>query len=156
MSVKSRFLIVKKKDTNTVKFLDYNHLDGYYLTAKEAIKFQDAIEISRMVIINPSFTSKIAVMKMESKFENLLNLIDRIFNEENDDEDADETYRLALDRVEKFRRELLAKYKKLIEEEKLELMLKKISILEQEIKLRLKYFDYYKEEVKEETKGRSR
>lgn len=151
MSVKSRFLIVRNTDEINLKYFDYNSIKGYCLTAKEVVHFKDAIEISRMVVINPAFKSLIAMKKLESKFEKLISFIELICREE--DDDSDESYQLALDEAERFKKILETKYRTLITQEKYELMKKKISILENELKLRIKYFEYYK---KEEQKGKSK
>lgn len=153
MSVISRFYVNKDKINGKVKYFDYKNLDGYCLTAKEVVHFQDAVEISRLIVINPEFASSIAMKKIEKKFNRLINLIDVICND--DDEESDDSYRLALDEVAKFKSELKTKYRKILKEKEYELLLKKIDILEQELKLRIKYLEYAQEENIEE-KGKSR
>ena len=61
----------------------------------------------------------------------------------------------ALDQAEKFRMELINKYKKYIQEEKFALLEKKIAILEDELKLRIKYHVKDYEDTKE-LEGKSR
>lgn len=153
MSVKSSFSIVKGSNPINIKYFNDN-ATGYCLTAKDVVYFQDAIAISRLVFFEPFFSSKIAKMKIEGKFERLINLINLISQDEDDGED-DDVYRLALDEVEKFKKELKTKYRRLLKQEEIDLMVKKVTILENELNLRIKYFDYYKKE-KEESKGRAR
>ena len=52
------------------------------------------------------------------------------------EDESSKVYRIALDEAEKLKQKLLNKYKKFLAEEKLELMIKKIKILEDELKLR--------------------
>ena len=52
------------------------------------------------------------------------------------EDESSKVYRIALDEAEKLKQKLLNKYKKFLAEEKLELIIKKIKILEDELKLR--------------------
>lgn len=151
----NKYLIVKDDKSKEVTFFDYNKIDGYNLTAKKKLKFVDSIEINNMVVIKKSFIDKIVNKKISTKFDRLINMIQIVCDNEEDDETG-EGYRIALNEAEKFKMELWNKYKKFISEEKLDLMLKKIDILEDELKLRLNVLmDYY---AKEESinKGRGR
>ncbi len=135
MAITSKFLVVKNKDSKEIKYFDYDKLDGYQLQGKKDIRFVDAININRMIIINPTFIEKIATKKMNAKFERFVKLI-QVVCEVGDDDTSGETYLLALNEAEKLKREFLNKYRKLVSEEILELLLKKIGILENEVKLR--------------------
>ena len=136
MAVTSRFLIVKEKNSKDIKYFDYNKLDGYNLTTKKDVHFADAIDVNRVMIINPTFIDKIATRKINTKFNKLINMM-QVVCEVGDEDESGEGYRIALDEAEKLKMELWNKYKKFISEEKLELMIKKIEILEDELKLRL-------------------
>lgn len=136
MSINQRFLIVKDSNTKEIKYFDYEKLDGYNLKAKENAHFQDAIDVSRMIIIQPSFIDKIATKKLNAKFDKLINMMSVVCDMEESDASG-ECYHLALDEVNKLKMELINKYKKYISAEKLELMQKKIEILEDELKLRI-------------------
>ena len=155
MAVTSRFLIVKEKDSKEVKYFDYDKIEGYNLTTKNDVHFADAIDINRVIIINPSFIDKVATKKINTKFNKLINMM-QIVCEVGDEDESGEGYRIALDEAYKLRMELLNKYKKFISEEKLELMLKKIEILEDELKLRLNLLLNDKVMDEELDKGHSR
>ncbi len=160
MAINQRFLIVKDKDSKEIRYFDYDKIDGYDLTAKKDVKFEDAINISRIIIINPSFSEKIATKKMNSKFTELLNLLNYVITNEDSDEDGT-NLDIVLDRVSKFKRELFNKYSKYVQEEKLKIMLKKVEIIEREVKLRkeavmLKLEQRLSMEMQEEKIGKSR
>lgn len=135
MAVVSKFLVVKNKDEKDVKFFDREKLDGYNLTIKKNVHFADAIDVNRVMIINPTFIDKIATRKINTKFNKLINMM-QIVCEVGDEDESGEGYRIALDEAEKLKQELWNKYRKFITEEKLALMMKKIEILEDELKLR--------------------
>lgn len=155
MAINNRFYIVKDKDSKEIRYFDYEKLDGYNLKAKEKIHFEDAIDISRMIIINPTFIEKIATKKINGKFDKFINMMSIVCSMEDSDETG-ECYRIALDEANKLRMELLNKYKKYISEEKLELMLKKIEILEDELKLRLNIMESSMNRDEERQRGRGR
>ena len=151
----TKFLIVKDKDTKEVRYFDYDKIDGYKLKAKKNTNFFDDINVSRVIIINPSFSEKIANKKMDAKFERLLTMMNIVCEEDDTGEGLD----IVLNEANKFRMELINKYRKYIEAEKLELMLKKIEIIEKELKLRKKAIEYtmgYGEYEDELTTGKSR
>lgn len=157
MSINQRFLIVKEKNSKEIKYFDYDKLDGYNLRAKENVHFNDAIDINRMIIINPSFIEKIATKKLNAKFDKLINMMSYVCDMDEEDETG-EGYRIVLNEANKLKMELFNKYKKYLAEEKLELMLKKIEILEGELKLRLDALYNSLEEMEklEQNKGRGR
>lgn len=154
MAESSRFLIVKEKDSKEIKYFDYDKLDGYNLKAKKDLHFMDAIDVSRIIIINPSFIEKIATKKINAKFDRLINMIQVICD--NDDDDTGEGYRIALDEANKLKMELWNKYKKYLAKEKLDLMIKKIEILEDELNLRLNILMNSLYEQENLNKGHSR
>ena len=77
---------------------------------------------------------------------------------ETDDDSAGTAYREGLNEISKLRLEAYTKYRKYMEEEEFTLVMKKLDILEQELKLRLyyleqNYLNYYENE---RTEGKSR
>lgn len=153
----TKFLIVKDNRTKQIKYFDYDKIDGYNLRAKKNYNFFDDINVSRVIIINPSFSQKIARRKMNSKFERLLTMMQVVC----EDDDTGEGLDIVLDEANKLKMELINKYRKFLEAEELELMYKKIEIVEKELDLRKKaivYTNGYGEYEKDEelTTGKSR
>ena len=69
------------------------------------------------------------------------------------DDESGEAMDIALDEIEKFRSTVRNRYKEYMEKEKYDLLLKKIEIVENEIKIRKQYL--YKEDISlSEGKGR--
>ncbi len=134
----TKFLIVKDNKSKQIKYFDYDKINGYNLKAKKNYNFFDDINVSRVIIINPSFSEKIAKKKMRMKFEKLLTMMQIVC----EDDDTGEGLDIVLDEANKFKMELINKYRKYVEEEELELMYKKIEIVERELKLRKKAIEY--------------
>lgn len=155
MAITNRFLVVKEKNSKEIKYFDYDKLDGYNLQAKKDLHFLDAIDVNRIIIINPSFIEKIATRKINAKFDRLINMI-QVVIDVGDEDESGEGYRIALDEAEKLRMELWNKYRKYLSEEKISLWTKKIEILEDELKLRLNVLMNTLYEKEELNRGHSR
>ncbi|MBR3661386.1 MAG: hypothetical protein IKN63_05785 [Bacilli bacterium] len=127
-----RYLVVKEKNKKTVSYFEYDKLDGYGMIPKNKnIKLRDAINVNKMVIINPSFIEKLINKKINSKIKKLIDLISTIY--ENDDDDPAGSLMQALNEVEKFKREMINKYLNYMSKEQVDLLEKKINILETEV-----------------------
>ncbi len=147
-----KFLVVKKNDSKEIKYFEYKKIKGYNITPKNNVKFEDAINVDKMILINPSLIEKMVDKKVKRKFNYLINLMSIVCD--SDDETGSGLY-LALDEAEKLRNELYNKYKKYIKEDKFELLEKKISILEDELNLRIKYL-IFNMERENQMEGKSR
>lgn len=132
-----RYLIIKEKDKKEIVYLESKDLKGYKITSKNKnIKLKDAINVSKMIIINPSFIEKTINKKINNKFKKLIDLLTDIC--ENDDDPSGNLMH-ALNEIEKFKRELINKYIEYLNKEQLKLLDKKIKILEQQITSRIYY-----------------
>ena len=152
MAKEERFLVIKNKDSKEIKYFEYEKIKGYNITPKNNVKFEDAINVNRMILINPTLIEKMVDKKVKRKFDYLINMMSIVCD--NEDETGEGLY-LALDEAAKFRNELFNKYKNYIKDEKFQLLEKKIAILEDELNLRIKYLilNIEKENSKE---GKSR
>ena len=149
-----KYLIVKSKNDKTITYFEYDKMEGYDLSPKKGVKIEDAINVNKVVIINPSLASKVANKKVDIKFRKLLQLLNIIFET---DDDTGTAYREGLNEISKLRLELLTKYKKHMEQEQFELTEKKLGILEHELKLRLYYLEQnYENTYSNSMEGKSR
>lgn len=149
-----KYFIVKDKNSKAITYFEYDKIEGYDLSPKKGIKIEDAINVNKVVIINPSLANKVAKKKMDLKFRKLLQLLNIIFES---DDDTGTAYREGLNEVSKLRLEVLNKYRKHLEEEDVEIMEKKLGILEHELKIRLFYLEQtYENQISNELNGKSR
>ena len=126
------YLIIKEKNKKHISYFEYDKLDGFNMTSKSKnIKLKDAINVNKMVIINPSFVEKLINKKINVKIKKLIDLISNIYA--SDDDDPAGTLMLALNEVERFKREMINKYMNYMTTEQLMLLDKKIKILESEV-----------------------
>lgn len=150
--ISKRYHIIKNREDKSITYFEYDKLDGYDLSPKKNAKIEDAINVNKIVIINPSLANKVAKKKVDIKFKRLLKLLNIIF--ETDDETGS-AYHQGLDELERLRQELVDKYKKYLEDDEFDTMDKKLGILEHELKVRLFYLEKDLEfEMEKEGKSR--
>ena len=133
-----RYHIIKNSQDKSITYFEYDKMEGYDLSPKKGIKIEDAINVNKVVIINPTLASKVAKKKLDLKFRKLVNLLNIIF--ETDDETGT-AYHQGLDEVNRLRMEIINKYKKYLEDDEFDTMEKKLGILEHELKVRLHFLE---------------
>lgn len=151
-----RYLVVKEKNDPSITYFEYDKMEGYDLSPKQNVKIKDAINVNKVVIINPSLMNKVATKKLDLKFKKLLQFMSIVFNTE-DDETAGDAYREGLNEISKLRLEAKVKYQKYMDEEGFKILEKKLDILEQELKSRLYYLQeyYYKQQFMQQEEENS-
>lgn len=125
------YLIVKDKKKKQVIYFECNKLNGYKMTSKNKnIKLKDAINVNKMVIINPSFINKLIDKNINRKLEKLIKYIIGIYDA---DDDPAGNLMLALNEVEKFKREIINKYLAYMNKKQLKELDQKLKILENQV-----------------------
>lgn len=119
-----KYLIVKGKNDKSITYFEYDKMEGYDLSPKKNAKIEDAINVNKVVIINPTLIEKVARKKVEIKFRKLLSILNVIFET---DDDTGTAYREGLNEISKLRLELITKYRKHLDQEYAELTEKKLS-----------------------------
>lgn len=145
-----RFVVTKDENTQTITYKEYDNFKGYDFKPKNKLSKEDIINVDEMVIINPSLIEKLISKKCKKTLERILKLISFIYD---DDETGEESVTLALNEIAKFKELLDTKYKEYMKEKEYKLMLKKLEILENEVKLRKLYLNS-KENSEKKSKGR--
>jgi len=133
-----RFVVTKDENTQTITYKEYDSLKGYDFKPKNKLSKEDIINVDEMVIINPSLIEKLISKKCKKTLERILKLISFIYD---DDETGEESVELALNEIAKFKELLDTKYKEYMKEKEYKLMIKKLEILGNEVKLRKLYLN---------------
>jgi len=144
------YLIKKSDKTNSIIVFDYE-MDGY--TFKPKIGNGDYLSVNKVVVINPTLIDKILTIKFNELFKRILNRA--YFVLENDDASSSDVV-IILDEVEKLKAIVEHKYQRFLSKEKEKIFLKKISLLEDELKSKMWIANYSYNETYEDKKGRSR
>lgn len=125
---------------------------GFKFAPKNSSEYV-GMNVNEMVVINPSFVEKVLKKKIKRKLDLYLNFIVNML----DDEDSDPTsLRAVLDDVERYRRIIINKYRLYLDEKYINLLLKKIELLSNEIKMKLIYAKEPIEKEQEHEQRRSR
>ena len=137
MKNSNKYFVVKDKKDYSITYFEYEKVKGYDLQPKN-VKIKDAIDVRSMIIINPSLIQKLAFRKVDFKFQKIVKMLMFVLSSENDD-DSGETYRQALNEINKLRLEILVHYKSKLKEEAFIEFNKKLDLLVQELNVRMYY-----------------
>ena len=146
-----RFIVSKRELKDAIVYLEYKN-NGFYVKPKKKLTFNDMIEVDEMVVINQTLIDKLVSRKCKINLKRILEMTANMYDEE--DDDNGDTVNNILDDIMRFRMLLDNKYKNYMDQKEYKKYLKKLEIIESEVKLKQlsrKYFD--KEELKPK-KGR--
>lgn len=145
--------LVKKehKDEKVVSFKEY---DGYVFKPK--LNKEQFIKVNSIKIVDAEMIDRILTMKFNKSFNRLVALAMAVLN----DDDADDSdCEIVLDEAQLVREILLNRYQKFLSQKKEELFLKKLRIIENEIRMKqvkVKQRAQFLEVLEEKSKGRGR
>lgn len=146
-----RFVVSKRELKDAIVYLEYKN-NGFYVKPKKKLTFDDMIKVDEMVVINQSLIDKLVSRKCKINLKRILEMAANMYDDE--DDDNGDTVNNILDDIMRFRMLLDNKYKNYMDQKEYKKYLKKLEIIESEVKLKQlsrKYFD--KEELKPK-KGR--
>ncbi len=134
MVEKCYFLVKDKKKQKELIITDYQPIEGFHVKPRNRINY-DGIMVNQMVIIKPAFIQKVLKRKTQRKLDMYLQFIIGMLD---NDEDSDgETLHSALNDLSRYRSIVNGNYRRFLDEKYITLLLKKMELLEQEIKKRL-------------------
>lgn len=157
MAKNLNYYVERNNDTKEIVYIEYNLLDGYKVTPKT--KKEDAIEVSKIVFVNPTLTEKIVKKKIDIKLKLLLSKLKEFCEDDSDNESG---IRETLMTAERLKLTILNNYIKYLGEEYRNLTLKKLQIIINELRVRLfaikenKYEQLYYQEEYEQEQNRGR
>jgi hypothetical protein len=146
------YLINKKHcDDSVIKIKD---VEGYKFRPRVSKK--DYIKVSEVTIVDKQMIDKILSTKFDKSFKKVVNMASYVINDDDADDDA---VRMVLDEVELVRQILLSRYQKFINHEKEQLFLKKLRLIENELRMKqvqIKQKALYLEQLAYEEMSRGR
>lgn len=128
MSFNKRFVVKKDEQTDVITYMEYEKREGFTVKPKKNISFEDMINVSEMIIVNPSLVEKLILKKCNKSLIKIMKMLSII-----SDDDDDTGYAIVLDEISRIQGLLENKYKKYLEEKDYELMKKKILLIKQEV-----------------------
>ncbi len=132
-------LITKNKYKNKKINLALRSEKGYKVKPKNKVKY-DGVVVNEMMIINPSFIEKLLKRKINVKLDHYLQYIISVL-----DDDSSDTGRITtvLSDLNRYREIVKNTYRNYLNEKYIELLLKKIELLEYELKKKLMVLEAY-------------
>lgn len=127
----SRKKVVKKK----WKFKDFEslcNLDGFLMpSSRNGFNICNQ-KITYINVVDIELAKPIVRKFVSTKYKKLIKTLTELLIS---DDDSGDTFRLALDKIEKFRMEVKNKYRRFLEKKELEIMAKQLSALQKQAKL---------------------
>lgn len=130
VNMKSKYIVIKKN--NHQKTTKLKIVNSYDMSSKN--KIANGITVNKINLVDQKLIEKMLDRKINKRFKSLLELIASVC--ESDDDPASGLM-YALDETERFKREMLNKYNRLLKKEQKEFIDKKIALVEKEVKKRL-------------------
>lgn len=144
------YVIRKKNKNNEIVYMEYS-MPGYTFSPKKIVSY---LNVKNIKVIDNQMSDNILSIKFTERFKKLLKLVSLYLN---DDDASDSDTSLVLDEVSQIKSILLNKYQKFINNEKEELFLKKLRLIENEIKIKdLKIKENCLQMSNQTEKGKSR
>ena len=147
------YTIVKEQYNGDKIYIDYTKLNGFKVKPKNNIKYK-GIKVNSLVIIKPIFIEKLLKKKVKRKLDFYLQYIISLMDCD-DETGTNADLKLALNDLARYKSIVEYKYRKYLDQKYINLLLKKIDILEHQIKMKLIYKPDEIYELEEE-KGKSR
>ena len=132
----------KLKTKNKYNGVDVNLLidnKGYKVKPKNKIKY-DGVTVNEMFVIKPSFIEKLLKRKIGAKLDRYLQKIIELLDD--DDSDAGRVSEFITE-LGHYREVIKNSYRRYLDQKYIELLLKKIELLEYELKKKLMYLNAY-------------
>lgn len=128
---------VDNKNKNKNRLIDKTEiieLDGFMMGSKNKVYKIDGNEVRDLTVVDTKLASTLVSKQVSKKYNKLINYLTELLV---DDDDSGDTYREALNQIERFRQEIKNKYRKYLKQKELETMSKKLVILQKEANKRL-------------------
>lgn len=132
-----QYLLIKDEETKEIVYIDYDKLSGFQVNPANQENY-DGIIVNKMIIIKPSFIEKVLKRKVKRKLENYLKLVISMLEDDGSDDNTDLRY--ALNDLNRYKSIIKNNYQKYLDEKYVDLLLKKIALIEKEIKNKMIYY----------------
>ena len=112
----------------------FDDMNGFLLPSKQQYFMIQQQKICHIKVISPILARPFIEKKVQKKYQKLLEMITELLL---DDDESGESFRIALNQIEKFRQEIKNKYRIYLEKKELTRMARQLSVLQEEAKKNL-------------------
>lgn len=140
------YKITKKNNNCNIVSIDYSKLSGFDITPKNSFSY-DGVSVNKLIIIKQTFIEKVLKKKIKRKLEIYLKFIIEFIDNDSDDSG---TLSEVLNDITRYKEIVNYRYRKHLGEKYIDLLLKKIELLEYELKVKLYTLEEKNISLKEE------
>jgi mannose-6-phosphate isomerase class I len=129
------------KDNNEIVYgyIDYNRLNGFKIKPQNTIPYE-GVEVSHLVLVKPELIKQVLKRKTKHQLDAYLAFL--LSTLEDDDDDDPETIELVIDNVTRYKNIILNKYSKFLDKRYINAILRKVGMIENELKQKLAELSY--------------
>ena len=149
------YYLVRNEYNNNDAIIDNRKLRGFQVTPKNQVKY-DGVQVNHMTVIKPAFIEKVLKRKIKRRLDLYLQYIIRLLDDTENNSGGNDGIRIALNDLDRYKSIIRNKYRMYLDEKYVDLLLKKIALLERELKIKNYYYEQELEESEIKTIGRSR
>ncbi len=131
-----QFILVKSRKLKDVVYIDYKNMAGFKVKPKNGKKY-GGVEVNEMLIIKPDFINLILKRKIGKKLEGYINYLIEVL--ESDDTDGSKLAQ-TLNDIERYRTTINNTYKKYLDERYLDILLRKLKLVEEQLNDKMQLF----------------
>ena len=148
------YYLVRNEYNNNDAIIDNRKLRGFQVTPKNQVKY-DGVQVNHMTVIKPAFIEKVLKRKIKRRLDLYLQYIIRLLDDTENNSGGNDGIRIALNDLDRYKSIIRNKYRMYLDEKYVDLLLKKIALLERELKIKNYYYEQELEETEKKTIGRS-
>lgn len=127
------YSVVRNKKIKKNRKVELEEFDGFIMPSRKGFVIEDQL-ISEIKVIDKKLAHPLVSKKVFSKYQRLISYLTELLVS---DDDTGDTFREALNQIEKFRLEIKNKYRGYLKQKELELMSKQLLTLQKAAKMRL-------------------
>lgn len=150
--MKEKYLLTKEKKEMEVS-IDYKKMRGFQVKPKNTIPY-DGVTVNKMLLIKPSFIEKVLKRKIKRKLDCYLQFIIKILEDADDDDSG--AIDIALNDLTRYRKTIENNYRVFLDKLYYDLLMKKIKVIENELKMKQMYLRATYQDTYEQSKGKGR
>ena len=145
---------VSKSSKDTKALIDTKKMRGFKVKPLNNVNY-DGVKVDKLLIIKPSFVEKVLKRKTKRKLEMYLEFIINILESEDGNDSG--KINIALNDLNRYKSIIKNNYRVYLDKLYYDTLMKKIDVIEKELKVRKMYLDMtYQAEIKEEKSRKSR
>ncbi|MBR3198512.1 MAG: hypothetical protein IKG27_00695 [Bacilli bacterium] len=138
-----RYYIVDKHNTEIIHgYIDYDQIKGFGIKPQNKVPYE-GIEVGHLTLVEPELIEKVLKRKTKIKLNAYLNFLLTVIDDDDTDGDALE---LVIEDTNRYKSIIINKYAKFLDKKYINTLVKKVNLVERELKNKLKEI-YYQNEM---------